>query len=183
MLPCQRAGFILRFASNQDSDGVAALIDGVYREYGDSLNLNGADSDLLDFRGNYFERGGQFVVLESTDGAIVASHAVLPLKSGLGVFKRLYLTPSLRGAEWGNILMNWAILASSALDIRKIEFWSDSRFHRAHAFFERFGFRHDGRVRAMDDGNMPYSEKYFSLELDDAILADPNVFIASGNGL
>jgi RimJ/RimL family protein N-acetyltransferase len=48
---------------------------------------------------------------------------------------------------------------------RMIEFWSDSRFERAHKYFAKFGFVHDGRVRTMTDGHAPYSEKYFSLML------------------
>ncbi|MFJ3055263.1 winged helix-turn-helix transcriptional regulator [Herbaspirillum sp. NPDC087042] len=78
-----------------------------------------------------------------------------------------------KSTKWGNILMNWAILQAQCSNLSKIEFWSDSRFHRAHRYFERFGFRHDGRVREMDDGNMPYSEKYFSVDVEKLTLVEP----------
>jgi hypothetical protein len=39
------------------------------------------------------------------------------------------------------------------------------RFTRAHAFFARFGFQRDGRIRAMDNGRMPYQEYFYFLDL------------------
>ena len=52
--------------------------------------------------------------------------------------------------------------------IRKIEFWSDVRFQRAHAFFAKFGFQPDGRTRIMHDGHEPYTEHYYFLCLDNS---------------
>ena len=48
---------------------------------------------------------------------------------------------------------------------REVRFWSDTRFERAHRFFEKFGFQQDGRVREMHDSHEPYSEYYYSLQL------------------
>lgn len=162
--------YTLRLAGNDDLIGIRSLIDSVYREYGDSLNLDDADSDLLDIKENYFKKGAVFVVLVDEAQQVFATHSVFPLQDGAGNFRRLYLLPSLRGSDWGNILMDWAILQAQAMRLTEIDFWSDSRFTRAHRYFERFGFQHDGRVREMSDGNMPYSEKYFRLQLANATL-------------
>jgi putative acetyltransferase len=61
--------------------------------------------------------------------------------------------------------MQWAIDWAQTRDMRRLEFWSDARFTRAHAFFGRFGFQRDGRVRSMHDGWMPYAEYFFFREL------------------
>jgi hypothetical protein len=45
-----------------------------------------------------------------------------------------------------------------------VEFWSDVRFDRAHAFFRRWNFV-QGERRQMSDGAMPYEEYFFSLSL------------------
>lgn len=58
--------------------------------------------------------------------------------------------------------IDWAIEAG----FRRVEFWSDSRFHRAHRFFEKFGFVRTQRVRTMDDGHAPYSEIFFYRQLE-----------------
>lgn len=47
----------------------------------------------------------------------------------------------------------------------RVEFWSDTRFERAHRFFEKFGFQKSGEVRDMTDSVVPYSEYFFFLEL------------------
>ncbi|TFZ03430.1 GNAT family N-acetyltransferase [Ramlibacter rhizophilus] len=172
--PTMRIGrCTLRAATNADAKAATALIDSVYREYGDRLMLEGADPDLLDIEAKYFQAGGSFIVVEDEERRIVATHAVLPApgSSGLCSFKRLYLHPTHRGGEMGNVLMNWAIVEARRLGLKRVEFWSDSRFKRAHQFFGRFGYRRDGRERHMDDGAMPYSEYFFCLDLPDATLA------------
>lgn len=170
--PCR-----LRPATNMDRDAVAGLIDGIYREYGDRLMLENADADLLDIQKNYFDTDGIFIVVEDEQGRIVATHAVVPApgRTGLCWFKRLYLKPEYRGTEMGNVLMNWAIAEARERGMKRVEFWSDSRFKRAHKFFERFGFRRDGRERQMTDGSMPYSEYFFALDLVNATLVPVSI--------
>jgi len=156
----------LRFAVPEDREAIMALIDSIYREYGDRLFPDGADRDLLDIASHYFTAGGAFVVLDDA-GQIRGTHAVLPIAARPGVchFYRLYLDPALRGGAWGRRLMEWAIDWTRANSMQRVEFWSDSRFTRAHAFFKRFGFQPDGRVRDMEDGAMPYREYFFCLNV------------------
>lgn len=59
--------FVLRRAGAADQPGIIRLIDSVYREYGDRVCLEGAESDLLDLAGIYDANGGGFWVLESDD--------------------------------------------------------------------------------------------------------------------
>ena len=47
----------------------------------------------------------------------------------------------------------------------RVEFWSDTRFERAHRFFEKFGFERDGRIREMFDGVDPYQEYFYFLDV------------------
>lgn len=157
----------LRPATPSDVPGVIELIDGVYREYQDRIFLEGADGDLLRIDDYYRRPGGEFVVLVDEAARVVAAHAVQPVDKSLGLctFRRLYMKPELRGSGWGTRMMQWAIDWASAAGFRRVEFWSDTRFTRAHRFFRRLGFQHDGRVRHLDDGAMPYSEYFFWREL------------------
>ena len=156
----------LRPACPEDQAAIIALIDAVYHEYGDRLCLANADRDLLDIDAHYVKAGGAFVVLDDA-GCVRGTHAVLPeaARPGVGVFRRLYLEVALRGSPWGAQLMQWAIDCACAHNMYRIEFWSDTRFTRAHVFFTRFGCRRDGRIRSMDDGCMPYQEYFFFLNL------------------
>lgn len=157
----------IRPATSEDGPAVAALIEGVYAEYGELLCLEGADSDLLDLEANYTGKSGEFVVLDD-DGRVRGSHAMVPIEGrpGLCTFRRLYLDPELRGGEWGQQLMDWAIERATEHGFDRVEFWSDVRFERAHQFFKRFGFQSDGTSRVMNDGVTPYSEYFFFLDLN-----------------
>jgi putative acetyltransferase len=152
----------LRPARPEDQAAIMALIDTVYHEYGDRLCLENADRDLLDIDAHYVKVGGAFVVLDDA-GRVRGTHAVLPeaARAGVCVFRRLYLEAALRGGPWGARLMQWAMDWAQDRNMRRVEFWSDTRFTRAHAFFARLGFQRDGRIRSMDDGYIPYQEYFF----------------------
>lgn len=164
----------LRPASNADGESVIQLIDGVYREYGERMHLEQADRDLLDLERAYAGRGGSFVVLEGPEG-IVGCHATLPVdvQARSGTFRRLYLSSDLRGRGWGDVLMAWAIDWAMQAGWERIEFWSDTRFTRAHRFFGRFRFQRTGEVREMHDSYEPYSEFKFVWERQVKPVQDP----------
>ena len=81
-------------------------------------------------------------------------------------------SPELRGSGWGGRLMEWAFDWARKHGQSRVEFWSDVRFTRAHRFFRRLGFEHDGRTREMHDGAMPYSEFFFFRDLSVPNLAE-----------
>jgi putative acetyltransferase len=164
---------MLRPATPADVDSLVALIDGVYREYGDVIYLDGADADLLDVDRYYRAKHGEFVVLDDA-GVVRGAHAVLPFadRPGVCTFRRLYLDPALRGGSVGKQLMLWAVDWAVAHDLQRVEFWSDTRFARAHQFFKRLGFRATGDVREMHDGAAPYSEYFFYGDLAEIAAAD-----------
>lgn len=150
----------LRPATGADKDGIIALIDGVFREYDDSVCLEKVDGDLLDLAAHYGE--GLFMVLDD-GGHICGTVALVPLRERPGVchLRRLYLEAHLRGGGWGARMMDWACSTAQAMGMEHMEFWSDTRFDRAHAFYEKLGFHHDGTIRAMNDGWKPYQERFF----------------------
>ena len=163
---------ILRSFTGDDQEGVIAMIDQVYQEYGDRLCLEGADADLTDIPATYLQAGGSFVVLAGE--TILGSHALLPLDPSTATctFRRLYLDSSLRGTGWGEKLMDWAIEQARQEEFERVEFWSDTRFTRAHHFFERIGFQRDGRIREMSDGWIPYQEYFYWYDLHPTPPAD-----------
>ena len=156
----------IRPVEQGDTAAIIALIDGVYREYGEHVCLDGAEADLVDVVGHYSRDKCAFVVLEY-DGEVVGTHAVVPIdeRPDACTFRRLYLRSDLRGTGWGEKLMRWAIDAAEDFGFCRVEFWSDVRFVRAHRFFKRLGFQYNSQVREMDDGWEPYREYFFSLDL------------------
>ena len=155
----------LRPAVPTDSEDLVDLVDSVYREYGDEVDVAGYDRDLLDVEASYRDIGGEFVVLAEND-KIVGAHATQPVNSLLGIvtFRRLYLLARMRGTGAGKILMNWAIDWSREQGFTRVEFWSDTRFARAHRFFERYGFAR-GEIRDIKEGRLTFSEFNYGMDL------------------
>jgi putative acetyltransferase len=154
----------IRLARLEDRDAIMVLIDTVLHEYDDRLWPQGADSDLLDLTSHYMAKDGAFIVLDDA-GHIRGTHAVVPdtQRPGVCYLRRLYLDAALRGSSWGTQLMQWTLDWARTHGMHRVEFWSDTRFTRAHAFFARFGFQRDGRVRTMHDGWKPYQEYFYFL--------------------
>jgi RimJ/RimL family protein N-acetyltransferase len=50
--------------------------------------------------------------------------------------------------------------------MRRVEFWSDTQYLRAHRFFEKSGFTITERVREMHDGLQPFRERFCFRDLD-----------------
>lgn len=161
----------LRVAEPHDSEGIVQLVTKVLDEYGETICLEpgGAEADLQDLR-SYFEPGGCFWVLEDTVfQKIVGTHAMLPVDEFTCTFKRLYLHRDLRGTDCGHRLMQRAIDFAKENSFERIEFWSDTRFERAHRFFEKCGFERSNQVRTMSDSFEPYQEYHFFKVIDPAI--------------
>ena len=159
--------FAVYSAQNSDKDRVVTLIESCYQEHGDQVILNGADSDLLNLEGNYRGRAGEFIIVEDQQQTIVGCHAVVPLdqQSQACTFRRLYLHKSLRGMGLGQALMQWALEWARSHGFQRVEFWSDTRFERAHKFFLKAGFLTENTNRKLDDGIQPYSEFFFWIDL------------------
>lgn len=157
----------LRAFRATDKDGIVALIDEIFREYGDKICLERCDADLLEIEKRYEQ--GLFRVL--ADDEKVWGTVALKLDSdtpGLAYLTRLYLDSTLRGSHWAEKMIEWVRQTARERKMQRLAFWSDTRFERAHAFYEKHGFLRDGTVRTMDDAWEPYDEFYFFEELKQA---------------
>ena len=160
-----RAGeLIFRSFEPRDTDGIIALIDGIFREYGDRACIEKCDADLADVAAYYVP--GRFMVLADSSGTVLGTAAIVDDDERPGVFwlKRVYLHPSLRGTGSGERLLLWAIDTARSLGCMRMEFWSDVRFKRGHAFYAKHGFTQTDVVRTVDDGWEPYDEYFFFKE-------------------
>jgi GNAT superfamily N-acetyltransferase len=131
------------------TEGVIALIGGIFAEYGLTFDLPGYDADLTQILGTYCRAGGGFWVLE--DGRhVIGSVGVLPLSPAEIEIKRVYLAASLRGQGWGRSLVEHAISWAAERGHTRVRLWSDVKFQRSHGMYERLGFVRTG-IRDCDD--------------------------------
>ena len=159
---------VIRRAQKMHQAQIIGLIDEVLTEFGEKICLepNGSEADLQTIEQSYFGVGGYFwVLIDRASDTVVGTHSGMPLGQETCTFKRLYLKSEYRGDVWGKLLMQVAVDWASAGGFRQIEFWSDTRFHRAHRFFEKFGFTNTNETRTMNDSHLPYQEIRFELDL------------------
>ncbi len=131
------------------TDGVIALIGGVFAEYGLTFEPAGYDADLTRIAGTYCRAGGAFWVLED-EGRVVGTIGVVPLSPIEVEIKRVYLEASLRGQGWGRVLLEHAMGWAAEHGHTHVRLWSDVKFERSHGMYERLGFTRTG-IRDCDD--------------------------------
>jgi len=135
-----------------DADGLIALISGCFAEYeGTYIDLDDLDSDLLSYESNLKAQGGQGFVAVDAAGAIHGSVACAPSGEARFELKRLYLNSSLRGTGIGLKLLHTVEDIARASGAIHMDAWSDTRFLRAHRFYEREGYRRGPHTRDLND--------------------------------
>ncbi|MDX1401600.1 MAG: GNAT family N-acetyltransferase, partial [Kiloniellales bacterium] len=112
---------------------------------------------------------GRFWVAEkSGDDAnssqIVGSAACLAIPEGLQLYN-LYLRPQLRGTGAGRLLIETVLSFGEAIGACEIVLWTDTRFERAHRFYEKIGFKRGPMVRSLADRSWSV-EYFYRLRLD-----------------
>ena len=152
----------LRLAKDSDSTALTELISSVYAEYGETPDFNDGDADLRNVASYYQDKGGAIIVLEN-EREVLGCHAYLPdcRFDKVATFKRIYLKKGARRQGLGSQLMNWAIERAESENMKRVEFWSDTRFSAAHLFFTWHKFIKTPIIRTMFDGSCPYQEYFF----------------------
>lgn len=131
------------------TDGVIALIGGVFAEYGLTFDPAGYDADLTRILGTYCRAGGAFWVLED-EGRVVGTIGVTAVSPSEIEIKRVYLDAARRGQGLGRALVEHATTWATERGYTHVRLWSDVKFERSHAMYERLGFARTG-LRDCDD--------------------------------
>ena len=141
----------IRPVRNKDATGLVDLIERCFSEYhGVVVEPDGIDGDLRAYATALEKSGGEGFVLEES-GQIVGLVSGVLLSDDRYQLKRIYLDASLRGSGMGEKMLRLIEGRARASGAVSIELWSDTRFTRAHRFYERVGFAQTGAVRELDD--------------------------------
>ena len=142
----------IRPALDSDALGLIALIGGVFDEYpGCVLDVEGEMPELLRIASDFREHAGSFWVAER-DGRIVGSVGVTPARDPAGAeLKKLYVSKTERQSGLGGKLLGLVEAWAAEHDARFIDFWSDTRFTTAHAFYAKRGYVKGPTTRELHD--------------------------------
>ncbi len=149
------AGPAIRAGLDSDADAFIALIWSCWSRYpGIRLDVDGEMPELRALASYYGAKGGRLWAAE-VDGRLVGMIATCPLEAGVasGAWEicRVYVDPALHGAGLGHALLDLAETHAINAGATRLVLWTDTRFDRAHRFYEKRSYVRSGPVRVLHD--------------------------------
>jgi len=142
---------IIRPGRDDDAEGFIRLIGDCWAEYpGCLMDLDGENPELRALA-SYFAAAGGALWAAEQDGVIVGMVGLKPEQGGLWELCRMYVAAGARGTGLAAALLSEAAAYARAHGATEFDLWSDTRFDRAHRFYERQGFVRAGGIRALND--------------------------------
>ncbi|MEO3473419.1 GNAT family N-acetyltransferase [Roseomonas sp. CAU 1739] len=142
----------LRDGLDSDADGFIALIGACWGEYpGCILDVDGEVPELRALATYFRDQGGRLWVAEQ-GGRIIGMIATRPLKEDAAwEICRMYVDGAARGSGLATRLLDTAESHARVSGAERMVLWTDTRFTRAHGFYEKLGYVRQGSIRILDD--------------------------------
>jgi GNAT superfamily N-acetyltransferase len=165
-------GATIRAGRDDDADGIIALISACWAEYpGIVFDLDGEVPELRALASHFSALGGTLWVAESA-GAVVGTIGVAPQPpNGNWEIGRMYMAPASRGTGLAPVLLDTAECHARARGATRMALHSDTRFDRAHSFYEKMSYLRAGPVRVLHDRSNSL-EFAFSKPVDGIVVMD-----------
>ena len=127
---------MIRAGVDADGPGFVRLINRCWRDYDDVADVEAEVPEIGRLASYYREAGGALWVAGEVDGMV----AVRPGLEGAWEVCRMYVHPDHHGSGMGHALMDLAEGHAAAAGAVRLFLWSDTRFARAHRFYEKRGY-------------------------------------------
>jgi GNAT superfamily N-acetyltransferase len=142
----------IRPGRDADAAGFIALIRACWGEYPSIIfDLDGELPELHALAAYYARAGGALWAAEDATGRIVGMIAVRPEADGVWEICRLYVDRAHRGSGLAARLLAGAEAHAVAAGAERFVLWSDTRFERAHRFYEKHAYLRSGPIRPLND--------------------------------
>ena len=146
--------------AGRDSDGFAALVAACWAEYPDIVVDIDAEAPELRRLASYFAgRGGSLWAADGVAG-LAGMIGAAPCGDGAWEIHRLYVAASERGGGLAHRLLDAAEAHALDAGAARLVLWSDTRFARAHRFYEKRGYLRVGPPRALGDLSASWEHGY-----------------------
>ncbi len=159
----------LRPGRDADGDAMRALIGACWSEHPGCV-MDPDETAYLRVPASYYEgQGGRLLVAED-EGALVATIAWVPAADHALELKGLYVAPAHRGTGLAQAMLDAIEAMARAQAASHLLLWTDTRFTRAHRFYERRGFVAAGAIRTLGDRSSsleyPYAKPMLRLAVE-----------------
>jgi GNAT superfamily N-acetyltransferase len=141
----------IRPGRDSDADGFIAVISACWGEY-PSIIID-IDAELPELRAlaSYYAGKGGALWTAETEGKIVGMIGVVPRSDGAWEIVRLYMLQPYRGTDLAPRLLAIAEAHARAAGATRLVLWSDTRFDRAHRFYEKHSYVRHGPIGVLHD--------------------------------
>lgn len=140
---------LIRPGRDSDAAGVIALIGRCWADYPNCILDVEDEPGLLAPASTYAAQGGPLWVAEDA-GVVIGMVATVPQGGGDWEVCRVYAHPDLHGTGLGRRLLDTAEAHAAGAGATRLHLWTDTRFDRAHRFYEKRGYVRTGPIRALD---------------------------------
>ncbi|MBN8891533.1 MAG: GNAT family N-acetyltransferase [Rhodospirillales bacterium] len=142
---------LLRPGRDEDAAGFIALVGACWAEYpGCVMDLDGEVPELRALASYYAGQGGALWAAEA-GGRVVGMVGTKPLDGGAWELCKMYADAGQRGTGLAQALIDAAEGFARAHGAAEMKLWTDTRFDRAHRFYEKQGYVRSGPIRVLDD--------------------------------
>lgn len=142
---------LLRPGRDSDAEGFIALIGRCWSDYpGCVLEMEHEEQELFALESYCTGHGGALWTAEE-QGVVIGMAAILPSEGVAWELKKLYVHPDAHGSGLGQRLLRTAEAHAASAGASRLVLWSDTRFIRAHRFYEKQSWVREGPIRALDD--------------------------------
>jgi GNAT superfamily N-acetyltransferase len=141
----------LRPGRDADAAGFIELIAACWVEYpGCVMDLDGEVPELRALATYYAQQGGALWAAEA-NGVVVGVVGTRPLGAGAWEICKMYVARTQRGTGLAKALLDAAESHARNNGATTMKLWSDTRFVRAHRFYEKHSYVRSGPSRVLGD--------------------------------
>ena len=143
--------WLIRPGRDADGPAIIALIWACWSAYpGCLMDVDGEMPELHALAKYYAGQGGALWIADG-DATIAGMIATRPIDNGTWEVCRVYVDPPQHGSGMAHALLDHAERHAIAAGAQRLALWSDTRFDRAHRFYEKRSYVRRGALRVLDD--------------------------------
>jgi putative acetyltransferase len=161
MSQIDHSSMTIRAVRDSDGQALAKLIAACFHEYEGCFYDPAEFPELMAPASWYEPKGTKLMIVEHED-QLLGCTAATPLPSYDPVLEihKVYLDPALRGSGAAQKLLDSALHAAGYSPQTRLVLWTDTRFTRAHRFYERLGFVRHPVTRYLADVSDTWEFRY-----------------------
>ena len=145
------ASAVIRPGRDTDATSIIELIGTCWSQYpGVRVDVDGEMPELRALASYYTAQGGALWIAEA-GGDVVGMIGVRPHEANRWEICRVYVHPSRHGGGLGHHLLDRAEAHARKAGADQLVLWSDTRFERAHHFYEKRSYVRSGPLRVLHD--------------------------------